>query len=128
MMQFDKVSAPCINCKQSVGAEAYIFQGVRICGNCAKIVQRGLDKVKREMDAMLQMYLEVLRVALVKGELNFSPDPVPKNVTGKDLREALVAQMKELANDDERFRTEEPRKEGLGGDVSRLQAGPQDRK
>lgn len=75
-MKFDTKVAPCTNCHQPISDNyVYGFQGVRICGNCARMVQRALDKMQQQLTFMMKMYYEVLRVALIKGELSFPELP-----------------------------------------------------
>lgn len=132
-MNFDKKIPPCSNCHQPMSDNhVYGFQGVRICGNCAKMVQRALDKMQRQFSFMAQMYNEVLRVALIKGELRFPelPDVTPKEklrgVTKKQLLDEMNKMLSLGGPDDNReLRPEmEGRPEGHARTVHPLRSDP----
>jgi hypothetical protein len=79
-MQFNTRSPVCVNCKSTIDDKAVFgFQGLQICGTCAVMVKRTLEKTQQQMDFMMRMYHEVLRVALLKGEFRFPelPDVKP---------------------------------------------------
>ncbi len=100
-MKFDTKAQQCPNCYQPIADDQVrAFQGVRICGNCARMVQRALDKMQKQLKFMTDMYNEVLRVALVKGELRFPelPDVPPNEKLRGVTREQLVAEMRTMAH------------------------------
>jgi len=58
----------CINCGNNMDRQ-FIFQGVVVCGDCYKIASHYLQRTKTELQMLVQTYMEMLRVALIKGQL-----------------------------------------------------------
>jgi len=58
----------CINCGCVIGQQ-FLFQGVVVCGDCYKIASHYLQRTKTELQMLVQTYMEMLRVALIKGQL-----------------------------------------------------------
>jgi len=63
----------CINCKSKLPEKPFVFQGVVICENCFKVVSHCVQKTKKELNMLFLVYTDMLRAALVKGELHFPP-------------------------------------------------------
>ena len=109
-MKFDSQVTHCPNCKQPIQEKSYTFQGVRVCETCVRIVQRLLDRAEQQLSLVRGMYLEILRVSLLKGELQFPEYPVPKDIRKGELLEAmqqLAAQLGGVRHDNARLRAEE---------------------
>lgn len=68
----------CLNCGRTLGSPAKTFQGILICDDCYKIVSHYIQRTKNEMSMLYLVYVDMLRVALVKGELR-PPKAVPGN-------------------------------------------------
>ena len=68
----------CMNCGSSLPDPPHVFQGVLICSDCFKIVSHCIQKTKAELNMLYTVYTDMLRVALVKGELR-PPPAAPDN-------------------------------------------------
>jgi hypothetical protein len=67
----------CVNCRER---EAVItFQGVLVCSDCFKIATHSVDRAKKELAQLMMVYLDMVRIALVKGELR--PPVLPEERT-----------------------------------------------
>ena len=67
------MSGTCMNCKAAIDGAPRIFQGVLICDNCFKIVSHFVARTKSELQMVFLAYTDMLRVALVRGELRPPP-------------------------------------------------------
>lgn len=65
----------CVNCGNKLPHPPRMFQGVLVCGDCYKIVSRCVERTQKELQMLFLVYTDMLRVALVKGELR--PPPMP---------------------------------------------------
>lgn len=72
----------CTNCKAPLTEEPKIFQGVIICDDCFKIVSHTIARTKKELQMIFLTYTDMLRVALVRGELR--PPEMPKSGVTKE--------------------------------------------
>jgi hypothetical protein len=82
---------PCLNCKTEVSQEkAKVFAGVFVCPDCYTKAERLYNKCEGELKQLLLVLKEAIRVALVKGALQYNPasplDEVPKD----ELLEMIV--------------------------------------
>jgi len=75
------VNGTCQNCKQPLPESPRVFQGVIICHDCFKIVSHYIQRTQNELKMLFTVYTDMLRVALVKGELRPPPAPPP----GKEM-------------------------------------------
>lgn len=80
----------CTNCKDALGGERQVFQGVIICGNCYKLVSHAIKRTQGELKMLFLVYTDMIRVGLLKGE--FRPPVLPppgKSMPSSDLTKAL---------------------------------------
>lgn len=76
---------PCVNCKEPVGSdEAKFFAQTFICPRCFDIAERLHVKGEQELRMMLVMLKECIRLAIIKGELQF-PVQNTEDMPRKDL-------------------------------------------
>lgn len=71
----------CVNCKAKLPEKPFVFQGVVICENCFKIVSHCVQRTKKELNMLFLVYTDMLRAALVKGELR----PPPAAPEGQEM-------------------------------------------
>jgi len=57
----------CVNCHEKEAVNS--FQGVLVCGDCFKIAAHSVGRAKKELAQIMMVYLDMIRIALVKGEL-----------------------------------------------------------
>jgi len=72
----------CTNCRAPL-TEQHVFQGVIICSDCYKIVSHAVQRTKKELHMLFLTYTDMLRVALVKGELR--PPVLPSTNAKKGM-------------------------------------------
>ena len=64
---------PCLSCKEEVPPnEVKVFAEVFLCKRCHKIAKRLYERGEAELRMMLLVLKESIRLAALKGELNFS--------------------------------------------------------
>lgn len=78
----------CINCGDKID-RPHVWQGVTICENCFKIVSHVIAKTKEEMQQVFLLYTDMIRIALVKGELRPPKMPTQKTMPTNVFRDAL---------------------------------------
>lgn len=78
----------CPNCKDDI-RKPRRFQDVVICDNCFKLASHYVKKTRTEMEMIFLTYTDMLRVALVKGELRPPPSPPDGTLPRRDFAEAL---------------------------------------
>ena len=74
--------------------QQYVFQGVIVCSDCYKIVSHTVAKVKKELQMLFLTYTDMLRVALVRGEMR--PAVLPKDSPQGTSREDFISAIKDL--------------------------------
>jgi len=79
----------CMNCGERLPEPPHVFQGVLICKDCYKMVSHFVEKTKKEMQQLFLVYTDMLRVALVKGELRPPPAPPGKEMPPLELAKAF---------------------------------------
>jgi hypothetical protein len=88
----------CTNCKEGMPKQ-YVFQGVVICEKCFTIVSRCVERAKKEMEMLFLTYTDMLRVALVKGEMNFPVLPKGTRMPRSEMEAALQAAASRIGGD-----------------------------
>lgn len=78
----------CTNCKASLEKQ-FLFQGLVICEKCNTIVTHLVHRAENEMKMMFLTYTDMLRVAIVKGELNFPVLPAETRMPRREMEGAL---------------------------------------
>lgn len=78
----------CINCGGTTD-RSFSWQGLIICEECFKIVSHVIEKTKREMQQVFLLYTDMVRVALIKGELRPPVLPKEKTMPANVFQEAL---------------------------------------
>lgn len=78
----------CTNCKAPLPKQ-FVFQGVVICERCHKIVSHLVQRSRKELEMLFLTYTDMLRVALIKGEMNFPVLPKSKRMPGNEMQRAL---------------------------------------
>ncbi len=79
----------CINCKEEVAPDkAKFFAQMFVCPDCYKIAERVYVRGRQELEMMLLLLKESIRVAIVQGELQFS-GPV-EDVSKEDFMTTLA--------------------------------------
>ena len=80
----------CLNCKAKVEPDvAKFFEGVFVCATCAELAERFYARGKKELQQLLVMQKEAIRIALVEGTFHFGSEP-DQDVTKTDLLRAIV--------------------------------------
>lgn len=90
---------PCVNCRKAVGQkDAKFFDGVFLCPNCEAIARRVEERLGNELRMMQTMLHESIRVACCEGRLHLSESVATKDVSKKEVLEAIVqlSAMKEV--------------------------------
>lgn len=65
---------PCMNCKQEVAPdEAKFFAECFLCPSCYLIAERTMQQGQRELHYLLLSLKELLRLAIIRGELRLPP-------------------------------------------------------
>jgi len=59
----------CLNCGGKLPNPPRIFQGILICEDCFKMVSHFVKRTREEFRMLFLVYTDLLRAALVKGEL-----------------------------------------------------------
>lgn len=71
---------PCVNCHKDVEPDqAKMFAEVLVCPDCYIVAERLYERGNKELRMMLTVLKEMLRVALVKGELQFMQQQSEEN-------------------------------------------------
>ncbi len=71
---------PCVNCHKDIEpAEAKMFAEVLVCPDCYIIAERLFERGNKELRMMLTVLKEMIRLALVKGELQFMQQQSEEN-------------------------------------------------
>ena len=109
----------CVNCRNTFEGRPCIFQGVMLCKSCFRLVDHVIKRAQNEMKLLFLTYTDMIRVALVKGELRPPRLPnekeMPKDELFKGiskLREVIRANTKTVSADE--------------GDVHPLRSGEDD--
>jgi hypothetical protein len=90
---------PCVNCGKEVDpSEAKMFAEVLVCPDCHLIAERTYERGNKELRMMLVVLKEMIRHALIKGELQFTQqqvdDPSSEDLMKKFARLAQEVQAK----------------------------------
>lgn len=110
----------CTNCSKALPKQ-FVFQGVVICEDCYKIVSHVVQRTKRELSMLFLVYTDMLRAALIKGELR--PPVLPPDAgKGMPLTE-LTQAIKNMGGGNGK---DQRPAAGRRGDVPPLRDGPQD--
>jgi hypothetical protein len=67
----------CVNCREHEAVST--FQGVLVCANCFKIARHAVERAKKELAQLMVVYLDMVRISLVKGDLR--PPVLPEQGT-----------------------------------------------
>lgn len=85
----------CMNCKQPVGEnEAKFFHGTFVCGTCFTIAERFYSRAHKELNDLLVMLKEGLRLAIIDGRLQFK-EGSGVELSKREVLEAIV-QLQEM--------------------------------
>ena len=94
----EESNLPCLNCHKPIEAgKAKIFDKVFVCSTCYEMAHRTYDRINWELKQLQTMAKEAIRVALVKGELHFSPAPfneIPKEQLLRGLMQVAADKAK----------------------------------
>lgn len=61
---------PCMNCGEEINPEdAKVFSGVLVCPRCFSLAHSLLERSEHELQALMLMMREAIRIALVEGKL-----------------------------------------------------------
>jgi len=111
----------CTNCNAPLPKQ-FVFQGVVICEKCHKIVSHLVQRARKELEMFFLTYTDMLRVALLKGEMNFPVLPKTKRMPGNEMQRAIYEMLSKMGAGDEAERSA-PNSEGalpeLQGDQTR---------
>lgn len=81
----------CINCSQAIeSGKQQAYQGVIICPTCFDVVSRLVDRAEQDMQKLLLLYKETLRVALCEQRLSFGPAEQAPTVGKKEVLEQML--------------------------------------
>lgn len=67
----------CVNCREREAVST--FQGVLVCMDCFKIANHAVERAKKELAQLMVVYLDMVRICLVRGELR--PPMLPEEGT-----------------------------------------------
>ena len=90
---------PCVNCHKDIEPdEAKMFAEVLVCPDCYVIAERLYERGNKELRIMLTELKEMIRLALVKGELQFMQQQTEEQTPSEDMmkRFARLAQEVQL--------------------------------
>jgi len=89
---------PCMNCKKEIDqTKAKIFQGVYVCDECYDLADRSFRKLQQELNHLLTLAGESIRLALIKGELQLG------RVDTKEIpKSELIRKLVDLSNQSSR--------------------------
>jgi hypothetical protein len=80
----------CTNCKKELlSGQAAVFHDVIICLDCHKMATTIMERAKAQVKMMLLVYADILRVALIKGTLQFPELPV-EQLTIPDIMKGVI--------------------------------------
>ena len=86
---------PCMNCKKDVPQdEAKLFAQCFVCPDCFTMAERIVEHGQRELQQLLTTLKELVRLAIVRGELSFSELPPDMPTTD---RTSVIDAIAELA-------------------------------
>lgn len=96
----------CMNCRRAIEGKPSVFQGVVICSDCFMIVSHVVKRAQTELRLLFLTYTDLLRVALVKGELR--PPVLPDGKTmPKEVFFNGLAKVREALRDHTKIQTGE---------------------
>lgn len=109
----------CVNCHNTFEGRPHIFQGVMLCKACFRLVDHVISRAQRELKLLFLTYTDMIRVALVKGELR-----PPRLPSGKEMpKDALFKGLSKLR---EVIRADSQEVPADAGDVRPLRGGEAD--
>ena len=86
----------CVNCHKDVAPEqAKMFAEVLVCPNCYIVAERLFERGNKELRMMLTVLKEMIRLALVKGELQFAQQQSEEN-TSEDMMKKFARLAQEV--------------------------------
>jgi hypothetical protein len=85
------VGLPCLNCQQEVAPdEAKFFAECFLCPSCYLIAERTLQQGQRELHYLLVSLKELVRLAILRGELRLPPAAEQATERKMNVVDALV--------------------------------------
>lgn len=81
----------CVNCKAQVGDRGRVFESIMLCPTCYTIATRAFARVEKQLQDLLTMAKEAIRLAAIEGKLQ-PPQATshPQEVTKKQLLEKML--------------------------------------
>jgi hypothetical protein len=80
-----------MNCKEPVNSnEAEIFAGVFCCTRCALVARRFFERGAQDLNGLLLMLQESIRIALVRGELKLGTAEPFRDLSKKEVFEQII--------------------------------------
>ena len=81
---------PCLNCQEAIDpAQAKTFAGVLVCPGCYERAVRIENRLRSELERMLSLLREQIRMDLVQGKLHLGENRY-EDISKKDLLESIV--------------------------------------
>jgi hypothetical protein len=81
----------CVNCSKEIPVgTAFVHQGVLVCKSCFTIASALVTRAEEDMQKLLLLYKETIRVALCNGKLNFASDQSLTTSKKETLEKMLV--------------------------------------
>ncbi len=85
------MALPCLNCGAEVDpALAKVFAGVFVCETCHTVAVRLEQRATRELNSLLVLQREAIRIALIEGRLKLGPAEASRELTKKEVLEQVV--------------------------------------
>lgn len=68
----------CLNCKQSFpSGRGKTVLGVLVCVSCASMAERIVGRAEQELQQLLTLMKEQIRVSIIEGRMQFAPGAEP---------------------------------------------------
>jgi hypothetical protein len=81
---------PCMNCKAPTSEQdARLFAGVYVCVGCHGMATRLFERGQKELQQLLVMMQEAIRIGLVEGNLHFG-EGKPEEISKQKLMQEIV--------------------------------------
>lgn len=81
----------CLNCQKQVAqTEAKIFAACYVCPTCFEIATRIESRLTAELQRMLHMLREEIRISIVERRLVLGPADAARDLSKKEVLEAII--------------------------------------
>lgn len=86
----ETLGLPCPNCGKIIPPNGgVLFAAVFVCSPCGDRANRLAHKLKKDIQRMLTLSQEAIRVSLIEGKLHYG-EGLPEEISKKELLETMV--------------------------------------